>query len=71
MVAMAHNPENNKKTTINCDGCGIKIEGPWYRNIDIDDDCDLCQTCFTSESHDCHMTDQLFHCTYSLCYRRQ
>ncbi len=52
---MAFNPSKNNRTSVNCDGCRTRIENAWYRDVDIDDDCDLCQSCFKSQSHDYHM----------------
>ena len=32
---------------LNCDGCETSITGrSWYRDMDFDEDIDLCQTCF-------------------------
>ena len=53
---MASNPEKNNRTHVNCDGCRTKVEAAWYRDVDVDEDCDLCESCFRSKSRDNHMT---------------
>ena len=34
---------------VTCDGCGARINSQWYRSLEVDDNCDLCQTCFSGE----------------------
>ncbi len=38
--------------TVSCDGCGTTIDhgARWYRNMELEEDLDLCTNCFTSES---------------------
>ena len=47
LVAMA--PSSGGAVQVECDGCGTLINGKWYRDMDIDEDLDLCSTCFTRE----------------------
>ena len=44
VVAMA--PKHSHTISVNCDGCQSTVRGVWYRDTEIDDDCDLCRTCF-------------------------
>ena len=45
MIAIAH----EFKIGVQCDGCGSSITTHWYRDMDIQEDCDLCSRCFESK----------------------
>ena len=47
VVAIA--PSSPEFVQVQCDGCGATINGRWYRDMDIEEDLDLCSNCFTRE----------------------
>lgn len=65
---VAYSPAVPNFVTVNCDGCGNDIPHGtyWYRDMEIQEDLDLCKTCFTSES----MVDSE-HCTLFLSLHHQ
>ena len=60
LVAMA--PSSGGVVQVECDGCGTLINGKWYRDMDIDEDLDLCSTCFTRETV---VSSQTRQCSFS------
>ena len=60
LVAMA--PSSGGVVQVECDGCGTLINGKWYRDMDIDEDLDLCSTCFTRKTV---ATSQTRKCSFS------
>jgi len=34
---------------VTCDGCGARINNQWYRSLESNENCDLCDTCFNGE----------------------
>ena len=42
-------PKHSHGVFVSCDGCHSTVRGVWHRDIDIEDDCDLCNTCFLGE----------------------
>ena len=63
LVAMA--PSSDGVVQVECDGCGTLINGKWYRDMDIDEDLDLCSTCFTrgtGRRADAYSKEDMFQC---------
>ena len=44
LVCMSHS--HPRIVNLRCDGCESKISAQWYRDMDYDEDLDLCPKCF-------------------------
>lgn len=49
MFVVAIAPSSPEVVQVQCDGCEAIITGRWYRDMDIEEDLDLCSNCFTRE----------------------